>query len=184
MAGESRSGEWFQIFILAGFFTAVGFALVAGVLHYFMTPSVAEQVELEAKNYERLTNLLDSKEMKALRYAAKTSTGEEGSKDLVRIINDSVTAYALSYSSFPRESEKPMGSSIEVTQKVVLNPAPLNSILSFVVRVVESKKSIRVSSFNVRQESRGRGARAAPESGTKTNWIATIEFVEFRAKGA
>ena len=178
---ESRSGEWMQILVLAGFFTAAGFALVAGVLNYFLTPGVAEQAAIEAKNYQRMTELLNSKEMKALRYAAKNSSGAEGSKDVQQIIQESVTAYAISYSSFPRMVEKDIGpTTVEAMQKIVLNPAPLSSILSFVVRVVESNKSIRVNTFNIRPESRSRGARAT--EGTKPNWIATIEFVEYRAK--
>ena len=172
----SSVSEWLQIAILAGFFTAGGFALVALVLLLFLNPRKEVEANTFQGDYTRLVKLLESKDMKILRQTAKTSEGEEGAKDLREIVQDAMILYALGFKDFGRPTERPLQGMVEITQKIVLNPAPLRSIVQFVTEVEESKKTINVASVQFRKESRGR------TENERQQWQATVEFVDYEGR--
>jgi hypothetical protein len=169
-----KSAEWLQISILAGFFTAGGFAVVTIALVFFLNPGKASETVTEARAYEEIKKLLSQEDMKLLRQEDRRLKEDKGSeKDLRTIISDAMTAEQLTFSSFPSATSKPpQGGVVEVEQKLVLKPAPLSPILQFIAKVKEAKKSIEVANLTIKNEKR------KGQEGEDT-WQATVDFVDY-----
>ena len=174
-SGDKDSGEKFQIALLTLGMTAGGFALVSLVFVLFMNPSARNRAEAAEREYKALATLLGSQEMHELRATAKRSAGHDNTKTLTDIVFETLSPYGLEYKSIKSAKIKSIKPGLdEVTQPIVLQPAPLVAILQYIVTVEHSKKTFQVLSLSLARDKR---------SGSDSDlWTANVEFRDYATK--
>jgi len=174
---SSSSSELLQIVILTLAMTSGGFCLLYLGLKVFMIPRVAQKVETEARDYEKLAALLSSQELIELRANAKEQAETDQQDSLPVIIDREVAAKNLDVLSRVPGPPRISGNIIEEKHTRKLGAAPMRDVLEFVARVRNSKKSVRVEAFDMQRARTGRGGDEVEDS-----WTSSIDFVEFKPR--
>lgn len=174
-AEERDSTEKLQITILTLAMTGGGFGILTLLFTFFLNPGLAEEATALRAEYDALTKLLQSQEMRELRANAKRQEGQDP-KAIGEVVLDGLTRYGLEYPNFPSPQTKTLKAGLEeVTQKIDVKPASLLKILQFVAYVKEFRQTIRVESLTIARDTKVKDPDA-------DSWTGSIQFVDYSSK--
>ena len=163
-----KPGELVQIVILTLGMTGGGFLLLYLAMVLFMIPSATTAAADAERRNGDLTKLLLKQDIKELRRESKIQAEAGEQKGLEEIIPDMLKRWGVD-----RDRLVPATREGQKGWNVTTRPAPMRSLLSFVVAVREAKKTVQVESLKVTR-GRRRGAGEAEDS-----WVADVVFLDY-----
>src|SRR5262245_26470916 len=184
LGGGGKGNETLQIIILIPCMMAGCFALIAGVLWFWLVPAKAAELEAQRQDHQKLMDQLDKKNdaktgMWTIRRRYREAEKTKGSSRDLRAMVEAERG-SLQWSQFPQTTRRKIGNTEEQTQTIDLKEAPLQEVFNFVARVKQVIPSVQVGGIKLTRSGRPGGgpasAAASAPPGEDDRWTANLQF--------